>query len=374
MKFSKRSNIAVSLSWVFMIIVGTFFIILAYNIIQTYQENEQAKYEIELKQALRNIFNNVGRTAGIEENSLEPIGNIFSDTRVEILCEQGFPILSLNGKLDANNEFLQNYPVFMTYIEQGSIDQTYIAVESLRLPFKVSNMMALVSKKNLIVFDENSRISRDLIDKFKKSSYNDLSYMTYDFSDMNNFYEDVSNLNLNSINFVSDVGVEMNGLDISDLNLESNLVQIQKFNDETGEIVFTNQEDVVTKYNYIDYNEALGLVIMAVLSTPEVFECSYGLILEYTPSIYDFYIQKTKDMAREGLSKRLCSSSLVNLGDDIDGEQQSAVYEDLALSFELMRDKIKNDKFNNIEEINSLLSKIEDSQIKLEEFNCEYVY
>ncbi len=70
---NKIANVTVSLSWVFMIIVGSFFIMTSYNIIAKYKDNEEDKYKIELKQALRNIFNEFGNTAGIEESSLAPL-------------------------------------------------------------------------------------------------------------------------------------------------------------------------------------------------------------------------------------------------------------------------------------------------------------
>jgi len=144
---NKKASITVSFSWVFMIIIGTSFLLLSYNVIAKYKTNEDAKVEIEIKQALRNILNNIGRTTGIEENSLQPIKNLFRNTKVELLCLDDIPILSLNGKLDANNEFLKNNPTFMTYIEQGKVEESYIGVESFNAPFKVSNLLAIISKK-----------------------------------------------------------------------------------------------------------------------------------------------------------------------------------------------------------------------------------
>ena len=85
----KKGDITVSFSWIFMIIIGTIFLLMAYNIISKYKANEEMKYDIELKQALRTIFNNFGRTAGMEKNTLAPMGNIFKNMKVEIICNEG---------------------------------------------------------------------------------------------------------------------------------------------------------------------------------------------------------------------------------------------------------------------------------------------
>jgi hypothetical protein len=64
---------------------------------------------------------------------------------VEILCNDGIPLLSINGDIDPNNDYLQSYPTFMTYVKQGKIDNTYLVIESYRLPFKITNLLGIVS-------------------------------------------------------------------------------------------------------------------------------------------------------------------------------------------------------------------------------------
>lgn len=373
---NKKGNVSVSLSWVFMIVIGTFFLVLSYNIIDKYQDNEQTKYEIELKQALRNIFNNVGRTAGIEENSLEPIGNIFTNSEVKILCEQGFPILSLNGELDANNEFLQNYPVFMTYIEQGEIDQTYLGVESFRLPFKISNMLAIVSKKNKIVFDKNSAVSEKIHNKFSKSSYNDLNFDTEDFTDLSLFESKNEKLSLNSVVFVSDVGTPLSGINIEDLDYEVSLVQIEETSDNSGRIIIFDKDRNSKQYNYIDYNSAFGLITMSVLSSPDTFDCSYNLIIDSIPPVYDFYIRKTDYLINQSKTQRLCSSSLLNKAQDgsFDGSEQVALYQDLKTSLTNIKLEVEANRFDNLGILSNLLFDLETKSKNLERFSCEYVY
>lgn len=359
-----------------MIVIGTFFLVLSYNIIDKYQDNEQTKYEIELKQALRNIFNNVGRTAGIEENSLEPIGNIFTNSEVKILCEQGFPILSLNGELDANNEFLQNYPVFMTYIEQGEIDQTYLGVESFRLPFKISNMLAIVSKKNKIVFDKNSAVSEKIHNKFSKSSYNDLNFDTEDFTDLSLFESKNEKLSLNSVVFVSDVGTPLSGINIEDLDYEVSLVQIEETSDNSGRIIIFDKDRNSKQYNYIDYNSAFGLITMSVLSSPDTFDCSYNLIIDSIPPVYDFYIRKTDYLINQSKTQRLCSSSLLNKAQDgsFDGSEQVALYQDLKTSLTNIKLEVEANRFDNLGILSNLLFDLETKSKNLERFSCEYVY
>lgn len=372
----KKSQITVSLSWVFMGIVGMFFIILAYNIVTTYQDNEEAKYEIELKQTLRNIFNNVGRTAGVEDNSFQPIGNIFYDSKVDIICVDQLPILSINNNYDTNNQFLQNYPAFMTSIENSRTDQTYLVVEGLKLPFRITNMLAIISKRNLIVFDENSDITELMIEKIKKSSYSEINYIVKDFStDLVNLENEISRMNLNSVMLISDSGVTLNGFSLSDITDEAYLLQVNMVNENHGEMIYFEKDGTSYEYNYIDPDQNLNLITMGMFSDPETFECSYNKIIDTIPQIYDFYIHKSESLANKSSIKQTCSTTLTQTSTGtFVGDQQVFLYQDMKTNLESLRDHITSEKFNKPNELYNILEQVKSSSETLESFNCEYVY
>lgn len=362
-----KGAITVSLSWVFMAVVGTFFIVLAYNIISTYQDNEEAKFDIELKQNLRTIFNNVGRTAGIEENSLEPIGPIFADKTVELLCVDGLPILSLDGTFDSNNQFLQQNPTFMTKIEQGRAEQTYLAVESFRLPFKTTNMLGIVSKRNVIVLDSGSDISDELVDKIRRSSYRELTAISQNFDTLVGLEEQLDAFNPTSVSFVSDRGRVLNGISLSSLPFDSYHVEIEEISNKNGIISITDAQGNSREFDYLDGSESYAVVTMAMFSDPDTFECSYNLVLDSLLAVYDFYIQKTEYFENESSSTRFCSTS-------VPLDQQEILYAQTKDKLIELRDQLENEKFNNGQDTEVLIDELFEHTKRLEEFNCAYIY
>lgn len=238
----KKGDVQISMSWIFMIIIGTVFIILAYNIISKYQSIEENKYNIELANALRTSFNNVGLTSGISQNKLEPIKNVFKKSRVEIICESDMPILFINDNAYSNIQFFKTTPIFMSYIQQDTVEETFLAVENFKLPFKTTNLLAIVSKKNLIVFDNQSQITKDYINgkdgKFTQSAYRELSFITRDFTDletnMQNFYNEIKDKNYNSVIFVSDNQTSIPTLNLNEIKILSHQLKVYQRADKKG--------------------------------------------------------------------------------------------------------------------------------------------
>lgn len=366
MKLSKKASITISLSWVFMIIVGTFFIMLAYNVIAKYKANEDIKYEIELKQTLRSIFNNFGRTAGIEENSIAPLGNIFRDSKVEIICNDGDPLLSINEKLDSNNNYLQSYPTFMTQIQQGKIEQSYMVIESFRMPFKITTMLGLVSKKNLIVLDNQSIIGQNLFKKFKRGSYSELNFRLEDFSStsLNILKEEIKDDNLNSVVFVTDSSNTL-PINLNEINSLSYLIQIDEQSEHYGTITYTNKQNSRKSFNYIDYDKSLSLQTMAVFSTPETFECSYQILLNSIYSSYSFYINKNQYYYN--YPSLICVNSFSL-------EEQKYLYDELNTLLTDINSEIKTNKFNNMAQLDTNIVALSKWHLKLEENSCPYIY
>lgn len=381
-RFNKKADMDVSLSWVFMLIIGTVFFVLSYTIIDKYSENENQKYELELKQSLRSILNNAGRTTGIEENSLQNAGKMFNGKSVEVKCLDGEPLLWIDeGKItDSQNEFTNNYPLFMTNIGSSSVDDVYIAVESFRMPFKITNMVAITSKKNLIVFDKDSAITKKYLYKFNKGSYKSLSYVSeYDIkTDFSKIVDYAKNKNVQSIVLVSDKkSNQVTSAEFSQLKIPIYLVEIEEKSStgEYGTIHYLDKNGVSSSYNYIDNDKSQGLITMAVFSSPETFGCSYNLTINSIPNVYEFYIAKTNYLANISRNNIICSSSLISYDTGIvSGSIQQQKYENLNTTLTKIKINTTNQKFNNVENINSLLIQLNTDFKDLEKYNCPYVY
>lgn len=382
-KFDKRANIQISLSWLFMIIIGTFFLYIAYNIIGTYSENEETKYYIEVKSALSNVLLKAGKSTGYEENYIQPLDTFFKDSRVEIICNNGLPLLSINEKIDDNVDFLKNIPTFMTVIEEGDVSFTYLAVENFRTPFKVTNMMAIVSKKNLIVFDSNSEITKLLSKKFSDSAYrNSLSLSQLDFSSVSSSsYNDlIREKDIQSIMFVSDYDSSTLGLMLDELNVDSYHLQFIGDSDEfmSGKLIYTDRYDEKFEYDFIDYREQvfdskpLSMPTMAVFSNPTTFECGQNLVIESTQSIFEFYENKVEYLISVSEFTQVCSNDVwSNVGN---GVYQVEKYEELRDEIVNGTEYIMNNKFNNSKNLYIIIEKIQELSQGLSDDSCEMIY
>lgn len=380
--YKKKAEVVVSFSWLFMAIIGVFFIALAYNIVMQFQETEEEKFRVELQQNLRSILNTVGRTSGLEENLVEPLGNLFRDSDVELTCFENIPIMSINGYEFAENSFVRNNPTALSYISQGRLDNTYLAVESFRLPFKTTNILAFVSEYNLIVFDEGSNISEEFEQKFKQqSAYRDFSVtFEYSFDDMGSFIQDMDGRALSSVMFVSDEGVTLSNLDLEDLNYDAYHVQIDYTNVENmggySEITFadSNKENqVLDSYESIDYDNSLTLETLAIFSNSQAFSCSYDVLLENTKISYDFYLKKLSDII-DRISDVAPDSNSEFCSSTVNSETSKIYYENLNESLFNLKEEINQNNFTNPNEILTLLNTLETSYMTLENRNCYDIY
>ncbi len=361
----KKAVIEVSFSWVFMIIIGTFFIILSYNIISKYQENQELQSQIQLRLTLRNIFNKVGRTSGVEENSLTPLNKIFSGSEVRTECVDSYSVLYVDNVPDVNNEYLKNYPLVSNYIKFKNNDDAFLAVENFRLPFKITNIMAITSKRNLIVFDNNSKISKDLIKKFQSTSYASLNYVAVDFKDLTGFYDtNIYKKELSTVVFVSDYGVNPNNLKINS-DIKYHFVKINKNSDFYGEISFYDINGKTKSFKYIDYEKSLVLPTISLFANMDSFECAYGKIVENVNLNYDFFIEKAKKY--EDSKKNICI-------DSFNPDNQKSYYSSVREKMNSIKNIIKNDKFNNPENLKNSIDSLNELNFKLEEYSCPCVY
>lgn len=389
---NKKAAVITSFSWIFMVIIGSFFILFAYNVISTYQENEEYKQQLEFKSTMQSIFKKVGYGKGSETTSLEKINYVFEDSRVELLCNDGFPILSVNGDLDGGNDYLKNYPFFMTVIEQDRVDEVYIAVEELDLPFYITPLMALVSQRNLYVFDDEIWDST-FKDKFSRTSaFKELNTKVVDLNDPNpdilkDFFLEIETLELSSITFVS------SDTSYREIQLPSSMSQTQRINlaitqedkrhtysgnsyDYTsGQILYKTtsywNSDLSLKYtfNYTDYKNSMTLPTFALFSTPESFSCGMETIDKLLSSTSSYYLQKNTlmidEITNEFSSGKYCSEN-PNKNDIL------LAYTSLRLALNNLYQK--QDRFKNIDELNSLLDELWISKERLEINNCIDIY
>lgn len=383
---NKRGNIQMSLSWIFMIMVGSFFLLVAYNIIDKYSENEDTKYYLEVKAALSNILINAGQTIGYEENYIQPIDTFFKNSKVEIICNDGLPILSLNDKLDENPDFLKNIPTFMTEIEESEVSFTYLAVENFKIPFKTTNMMAIVSKKNLIVFDSNSDITKILRDKFQDSSYRDsLSFIEADIDSINaDEYNDLAKeKSYQTVMFVSDDEVIL-GFDLADLNTLKGYhlkVSGESTDFKYGDLNYIDAQGDAGTYPYLDFREGVfdtkpvSMITMAIFSNPSTFDCGYKLVVKLSSEVTNFYLAKSKYIEDLAASRAVCSSDLVVTGSgNFDGIFQVEKYTTVSTQIISLKNLLGGESFNNPEVIYSIIDSIHMASQELSDNSCEMIY
>ena len=318
---------------------------------------------------MRNIFNNIGRTSGIEENSLELIKYIFREKELDLSCESSFPILSIDGVLDPNNDFLKNYPTFMTHIQGGKTDDIYLAVESFRMPFKITNLLGIVSKRHKIYLNDTSTdLTEKIIDKFERGSYRGLNIEEFEISNFDAINDEVEMLNLNSIVLVSS-SEYTNQLD--NINLEhAYYIQITEgVGGHNGTITYTNKDGIDSEFEYLDYDESMSLVTMAMFSTPDVFNCSYNILLNSVGNIYDFYINKTNYLLDLSESEWICSQGLGSLL-----AQQKQYYLNLLINLDNIKNEVITNKFSNSGLLYAKLLDLGINTEAIETYSCVYVY
>lgn len=368
--YNKNSQITISLSWVFMIIIGTFFLVTTYTIIDKYKTNEDLKENLELKQSLRTILNKVGQTSGIEQSKLESVQNIFENSEIEIICVGDEPLLKINEEIDSNNQFLKNYPTFSNKITQRKLRNTYLAVENFKLPFKITNMLAIVNTNNIIIFDENMEVLDELLKKFNKGAYkNKINPLVFDLNnfDLNTIKNIIDNKNPETITIVTDNENKIKNLkNIHNINIDFQIIEINKISNNKGKIKYYNKNlNLNQTYNYIDIDNSYSLVTMAIFSSNEAFSCSYNKIFNNIKNNYNFYINKTNYLEKSNL--KLCKSSQSSQQEKID-------YHNIKNKLNEINLEIESNKFINLENVDLLLEELKILNENLENKGCKYVY
>lgn len=371
---TRRGAVTVSLSWVFMIVIGAFFLLFAYTIIDTYTENEERLFQLQLEQSLQSVFQLVGRSSGLEENSFDSLQGLLSEREVDLLCTDSFALLSIDGSLDSTNQFLQNYPTLMTRMDLGSADESFLAVENFRMPFKITNLLGIVSKKNLVVIDLEAEFSDLLLDRLDKSSFRELNYIGENFSSLATFPSRVENRALDSIVFVSDENLTSFPFDEYDEQVI--LLQVERENQHVGSLTFQEESGFSRSYPYVDFRGDLSIVSMAMLSDSESFSCAYALLEDSLVPVSRFYLEKAEFLHNKSKSELLCSSSVLIPGASGTDEflQQSIRYELVRDSLEALHNTLSTEALNNSSQVYNLAFDLNEKHNGLKSANCELVY
>ena len=380
MKASK-GMVTTSLSWMIMAIIGTFFIAFGYSIVQDYQDVEEEKFRLELESTLNHIFTLIGQSTGSETNSLQKLNTIFKDRSVEMFCREGIPTLSIDGNENPNTQFLKNYPVYMTKIEQTKTEESYVAVQNFDLPFRVTPLLGIVSKRNLYVIDtSNEEIAEIFRDKFSQySSFNELNVKFVNFGnddELNTLKSEVEDQNLNSISFLSEkenFGTSHLDQFFEDISIYGTYIQITyndfSINEEQhayGNIsyVASTQEDFSEKeFSYIDWNGQLSLPTMALFSKPEIFDCSYTILQNSINQTYHYYEKKAQELQEVSGEDQHCR-------DDISQAEQEFKYERLEDTLNRARN---SETFINLQDYSVITELIQNHNSVVSD-SCIYLY
>ncbi len=376
---SKVAMVTTSLSWMIMVIIGAFFIIFGYSIVQNYQDIEEEKFDLRLQLALNHIFTLIGQSTGSESSSLQKLNTIFENREVTIYCREQIPTLVVDGNENPNSQFLKNYPVYMTQIEQEKVEESYVAVQNFDLPFRISPLLAIVSKRNLYVIDESDEeFAQKFRDKFSRySAFNELNFEFVDFTkneELDTLLQRVKEENLNSMSLISDSSYQDSYLDnfLEELpfygvyiQINSQDFQVRDQTHQNGTITYINATQTSMQlpksYSYIDWNEIFALPTMALFSKPETFDCSYLILQDTINQTFYYYQKKAEEL--KGLQTPVCRS-------DISLQDQKRRYEDLEKA---LNDSRHDETFMNLEDTSSLDTLIMRHNAVVDE-SCVYLY
>ena len=376
----RKGNITASFSWVFMAFVGIFFIFIAYNVVSTYQENQEELHRVEFQSGFQNILSHAGRTAGVEDTTVYPVGELFMGRSAEIVCEAGVPLLSIDGRIDPNNRYIEIVPSFSTYIEQGNRPDTNLLIENFNAPFRTTNLFAFVSLRNQVVFDSDSSESERLAEKFEIYQIND--YYSESFSDdstsiAQRWGDYMDSRNLLSVTFVTENSSEIK----SDLENEvgtglGNYWTILELNSERvdenrgyGNFTIYDSRGENATYPFIDWDGTLSLETVAIFSRPDNFNCSFNLLMEQSGNAIEFYRNKAilfHDLIEED-DEDLCAGTS-------ELSYQKMMYEDLNTSLANLSEMMVDEKLNNTQEVYEKLGEIRGIQDALYDNSCRLVY
>ena len=313
----RKSAIQISMSWVFMVLIGTFFIYMALNVISTYRENKEAEYFFEYKTNLKKQLNVLGITLGDASSELYNLENLFENREVDIICEEGFSFLRIDNILDAQNQIVKDYMISTPGFSQYELPTTYLYTSSLKLPFKVADLISLVSTNNYFIFDEGSIYSIEIYKKLSEINFKNLeNTFTYNLKNLDDD-EELNNLRFKlldegkeTITFIYDSNIINETLKNKireTLPIKVYFIEFRELSSVFGFLIHED-EKISKQLFYLDLKKDYSLPIFYILSnTNSLFCLEEKLNLNFELRV-EFLIQKLNEIVKNN-EEKLCKKS-----------------------------------------------------------------
>ena len=355
--FSKKSAIEISFSWIFSILLGSFFLIFGFNFVNSYQDYKQEEFEIKFLLNLNKIIFDKSISSGIEKTKYSKINNLLEEIDLSAKCNNGFTLLEINSKLQKiNNIILNDYPIFINKIEKNKGDTNYLILNNFRSSFKITPLIFIVnSKNNLIVFDKSILLKDDLEKEIKSNIYRNFN-IVFDNITSDIFLSSIEGKNFDSKVFITDDKNKIN------FNKNENYILLGIENNEIKKFTYIS-ENKNSSYSNFDYEKDFSILYGAMFSNQNLFECSYNKIVENFLEKISIYQKKTEFFLT--LEKdEICK---------LEGYRK--YYENINISFSNIYDEVKKNNFTNQSYIYDELNKIETQNFYLKKgFNCKTIY
>ena len=315
---NRKSQVQIVLSWLFIVLVGGFFIYLSYKFILTYQENKEEEYLIKFKQVFRNVVTELSQSTGDESIKYTNLETLLKGKVLEIECIDNMSFFKMDDRLDQNNVLFDNYAITTNKIDQESEKDTYIFSIGFLAPFRATNFIVLTSGTNYLIFDNRSKYVIKIFNRTEKVNRGmDLKnkYLR-NFSDTQTQTE-LENINSNkkvtSLTFVTDIGVPNNLLDIFDEFYVVNITEsIGKKVSINHSKYIGDQIELSKNFSFIDFNEKHEILLAAIHSSTNSFSCFHKKIFDLFEERLNFIKIKNDYLYEKSGTEQLCSARRVS--------------------------------------------------------------
>ena len=315
---NRKSQVQIVLSWLFIVLVGGFFIYLSYKFILTYQENKEEEYLIKFKQVFRNVVTELSQSTGDESIKYTNLETLLKGKVLEIECIDNMSFFKMDDRLDQNNVLFDNYAITTNKIDQESEKDTYIFSIGFLAPFRATNFIVLTSGTNYLIFDNRSEYVIKIFNRTEKVNrgmdLNNKFLMNFSDSGTQTELENInSNKKVTSLTFVTDIGVPNNLLNIFNefyvVNITESIgkkVSINHSKYVQGEIVLSKN------FSFIDFNEKHEVLLAAIHSSTNSFSCFHKKIFDLFEERLNFIRVKNDYLYEKSGTEELCYAGSIN--------------------------------------------------------------
>ena len=409
---SKKAMSTTTFSWIFMTIAGGVLIFFAYSLIQGYWTIEQETQQLEFAKALTNTFHITAQTLGIQSATTVDTFNMFSNKNIELVCIQGeFSRLNINNKeisYEPLNTYLDNFPLFMTYIDNEKPDSMFLIQEDYNFPHSITPLIGIVPAHHIIVINKSNELY-NIINTLKKQkkSYNQINFLLYEPTNnpdaFINSLKDYSPTSIQFVNFnsnfiqsyviskysrnkntlISSITISLDTLpsyiDTSNENKFISGTIEYTYSNNQKDFTITSQEDISTfstspkSFKFVQIRDEFSLPLFSLFSSPSNFECAHYSILkkmEFDSNFFDLKISNiliSQDI-EDTLNTTYCDSNL-------NSKTLGIFYKGMQNAFNsLYEDEENNFLINPPTQSFNAISIIDELTTKLRSESCEEVY